>query len=47
MGTPHAGMICHELESVRDGEWDVRDTVIGGREGGWGGDPVGYVLMTI
>ena len=25
MNTPHAGMICHEVESVRDGEWDVRD----------------------
>jgi hypothetical protein len=27
-------MICHEVESVRDGEWDVRDTVIGRAERG-------------
>jgi len=41
MGAPR-GMVCHEGESVPDGEGDVRDAVIGrgGRAGG--GGPEGH-----
>jgi len=47
MGKPHAGMVCHEGESVPDGDWDVRDAVIGEVKTGPAAVPGACTLTTI